>query len=168
MHNDSILRCQRIQALELPASSHTNSISVFSDIDDCVSSPCGVGGDCYDLANAYICDCYRGYTGADCHSICDDKPCHNGTCTLCLEPDCHYFGLPFECNCTGTGIHALLCLEGKLLSLSLSLSLPPSLSPSLPPSLPGREGGSSDLIFNYTNCEPARLGIQGHILLVSF
>ena len=41
-------------------------ICIFSDIDDCVSSPCQNGGACVDGVNSFTCNCKPGYTGPTC------------------------------------------------------------------------------------------------------
>lgn len=39
---------------------------VFSEIDECSSSPCINGGSCQDLTAAYKCNCNPGFTGTHC------------------------------------------------------------------------------------------------------
>ena len=39
---------------------------LYSDIDDCASSPCQNGGTCVDDINSYTCNCDVGYTGENC------------------------------------------------------------------------------------------------------
>ena len=41
---------------------------LFSDIDDCASNHCGIGGNCTDAVNEYNCICFPGYTGTDCET----------------------------------------------------------------------------------------------------
>ena len=43
----------------------TNNV-IISDIDECASNPCDIGGTCYDLINGYRCQCVDGYTGEQC------------------------------------------------------------------------------------------------------
>ena len=50
------------------------------NIDECASSPCESGSECYDLIDGYYCKCLPGYTGRT-HSIdideCTGRPCLN-------------------------------------------------------------------------------------------
>jgi hypothetical protein len=39
---------------------------LFSDVNDCASSPCKNGGSCEDQLNGYKCLCVDGYEGHDC------------------------------------------------------------------------------------------------------
>ena len=38
----------------------------FSDIDECLTSPCQNGGTCTNKENGYTCDCVDGYKGDNC------------------------------------------------------------------------------------------------------
>ena len=40
----------------------------FSDIDECVSTPCQNGGTCKDQVNGYLCQCAPGYTDLQCQT----------------------------------------------------------------------------------------------------
>lgn len=88
-------------------------IIVSADTDDCSSDKCGKNGTCIDLVNSYKCICNPGYTGSDCHSVCDDEPCfNNGTCALCEEGECYGTGLVFMCTCISDNYGAL-CTDSK-------------------------------------------------------
>ena len=39
---------------------------LFSDINECSSSPCQHGGSCADAVNGYVCSCRIGYSGDHC------------------------------------------------------------------------------------------------------
>ena len=41
-------------------------ISLCSDIDDCIESPCANGGTCTDLVDDYSCSCVAGFDGKNC------------------------------------------------------------------------------------------------------
>ena len=41
-------------------------ICIFSDNDECASSPCQNGGACVDGVNSFACNCLPGYSGATC------------------------------------------------------------------------------------------------------
>lgn len=83
------------------------------DIDDCSSDPCGSNGACIDLESSYKCICDPGYTGSDCHSVCDDEHCfNNGTCTLCDGGICKETGLPYTCSCP-SDLYGALCTDRK-------------------------------------------------------
>ena len=43
-------------------------IRLFSDIDECSSTPCKNGGTCYDYIDAFTCYCPPGYTGDYCET----------------------------------------------------------------------------------------------------
>jgi len=49
-----------------------------SDINDCESSPCGGGGTCTDLVNAYSCSCNPGYDGGGTNTPCTCTPIDGG------------------------------------------------------------------------------------------
>ena len=42
-------------------------ICIFSDIDECASSPCQNGGTCVDGVNSFTCSCKPGFTGLTCN-----------------------------------------------------------------------------------------------------
>ncbi len=39
---------------------------LFSDIDECVSSPCENGASCTDQVNGFVCTCASGWTETQC------------------------------------------------------------------------------------------------------
>jgi hypothetical protein len=39
---------------------------LFSDINECLPSPCQHGGKCLDLINTHKCHCLDGFTGTNC------------------------------------------------------------------------------------------------------
>ena len=41
---------------------------VYTDIDECASSPCQNGGTCTDGVNSYTCTCVAGYEGDNCET----------------------------------------------------------------------------------------------------
>lgn len=41
-------------------------VSFFSDIDECISSPCQNGGTCVDLVDGYRCECTQAWEGSNC------------------------------------------------------------------------------------------------------
>lgn len=45
-----------------------NRCYLFTDINECRSSPCVNGGTCKDLINGYECACVTGYGGALCEN----------------------------------------------------------------------------------------------------
>ena len=45
-----------------------NLLILFTDINECVSSPCLNAGPCIDGINAYTCQCVYGYTGVKCET----------------------------------------------------------------------------------------------------
>jgi hypothetical protein len=56
-----------------------------NNIDDCIGVDCPAGLVCVDLANAYECQCPKGFTGAPACDVdideCQSNPCQNeGTC----------------------------------------------------------------------------------------
>ncbi len=44
------------------------AIFLFTDIDECLSSPCMYGATCIDSVNQYDCTCADGYTGIHCET----------------------------------------------------------------------------------------------------
>ena len=40
----------------------------YTDIDDCLPSPCENGGTCTDLVDDFSCDCAAGFTGGTCET----------------------------------------------------------------------------------------------------
>lgn len=81
------------------------------DINDCQPDPCGENGTCIDLTNSFICICDPGYTGPDCHTLCDDGPCNNNSsCSLCEEGSCGKTRLPYTCSCA-SDTYGVLCTD---------------------------------------------------------
>lgn len=77
------------------------------NINECESSPCMSGSECYDLIDGFYCKCLPGYTGRTCSidiDECSSEPCQNkGKCNNLINR--------FECDCTGTGFTGQLCQE---------------------------------------------------------
>ena len=67
MHDGGVKWCKLIGAY---ASSPIHiSVLVLSDINECSSSPCGIGGTCSEEeVNEYTCTCLPGYTGTRCET----------------------------------------------------------------------------------------------------
>jgi len=42
-------------------------------INECMSNPCGMNGECLDLVNEYQCKCYPGFSGKQCSTVADRK-----------------------------------------------------------------------------------------------
>ena len=59
----------------------TLSLFLFTDIDECVSSPCQNGGTCTDEVNGYLCHCAPGFAGLQCQT---GKVAHEFT-TTCVR-----------------------------------------------------------------------------------
>ena len=56
------------------------------EINECLSQPCGSGGNCQDLVGAWFCECDPIYEGKTCESrvsVCDSNPCQNQA--ICIE-----------------------------------------------------------------------------------
>jgi hypothetical protein len=49
-----------------------------ADIDECASSPCGVGGSCTNQVNQYSCSCAAGYGGGGVNNPCTCTPINGG------------------------------------------------------------------------------------------
>ena len=43
-------------------------VAFYSDIDECVSSPCNNGGTCIDEIDSFACLCMPGFTGDQCET----------------------------------------------------------------------------------------------------
>ena len=57
---------------------------LFSEFNECISSPFCGHGQCVDRLNYFICACDPGYTGINCTTEvdeCSSNPCLNMTCT---------------------------------------------------------------------------------------
>ena len=67
-----------------PVLSDCSNLLIFTDINECSSSPCKNNGTCEDQVNGYICLCADGYYGTQCETDindCDPNPClHGGIC----------------------------------------------------------------------------------------
>ena len=52
-------------------------MAIFSDPDECISSPCMNGGSCWDGVNGYMCHCLPGYTNTHCGTgMCPHQVTH--------------------------------------------------------------------------------------------
>ena len=60
-YSDSILLLHPSDMMEI-------NINYFTDINECLSSPCQHGSSCVDDINSYTCICVDGYTGAICET----------------------------------------------------------------------------------------------------
>jgi len=71
------------------------------DIDDCIASPCGDGGNCVDLPNAqgYDCTCDAGYVGGG----------QNMPCEVDFDDDCKGFPCGEDHACTDDGVLSYFC-----------------------------------------------------------
>ena len=47
---------------------HIQTIFTFSDIDDCMETPCNNNGTCIDGIASYKCECPLGFEGQDCET----------------------------------------------------------------------------------------------------
>ena len=78
-----------------PVLSDCSNLLIFTDINECSSSPCKYNGTCEDQVNSYICLCLDGYEELNCSTNTDDcmnNPCLNGgTC----EDDVN----GYQCTC---------------------------------------------------------------------
>ncbi|XP_053395370.1 mucin-like protein [Mercenaria mercenaria] len=89
--------------------SDTRCIHILvSDVDECLSSPCGIGGTCTDMVNGFKCECKDGFTG-----------------TLC-RPDCKAVAAPENGNRNGNytkfgSVVTFDCLDGYLLQGDLAI-----------------------------------------------
>ena len=67
---------QRVPALKMNSYLYTfEKLRIFSDINECQSSPCLNGGNCIDKINKYSCQCAPGYYGAKCGAGNDQHYC---------------------------------------------------------------------------------------------
>ena len=96
-------------------------------INQCASSPCINGAQCFNLVNSYVCNCKSDYYGTNCQlkqNNCASSPCrNNGTCfdqvgSFSCECPAGYFGnicqsITNNClisNCTfGTCVNQVSC-----------------------------------------------------------
>ena len=46
----------------------SQSVIVFSDINECSPNPCQNGATCVDLIGGHRCDCAQGYSGSSCET----------------------------------------------------------------------------------------------------
>ena len=46
----------------------SQSVILFSDINECSPNPCQNGATCVDLIGGHRCDCAQGYTGSSCET----------------------------------------------------------------------------------------------------
>lgn len=42
------------------------SISMFTDVNECLTTPCRNGGTCLNMAGSYSCACSQGWKGRNC------------------------------------------------------------------------------------------------------
>ena len=73
---------------------------IFTQVNECVSSPCQYNGTCEDLLSGFTCTCVEGYNGTMCEEDIDEciaTPCgQNKTCVNvmgsyeCVCPDGFY------------------------------------------------------------------------------
>ncbi|XP_066279041.1 uncharacterized protein [Branchiostoma lanceolatum] len=80
---------------------------VCIDVDECQSNPCQNGGTCFNLENAYRCQCPPQYKGVNCDTErnCYNFPCQNGgTCLEGTSPTPSISGRNCTCPQGYTGV----------------------------------------------------------------
>ncbi|CAH1226926.1 CDH6 [Branchiostoma lanceolatum] len=80
---------------------------VCIDVDECQSNPCQNGGTCFNLENAYRCQCPAQYKGVNCDTErnCYNFPCQNGgTCIEGTSPTPSISGRNCSCPQGYTGV----------------------------------------------------------------
>lgn len=71
-----------------------NQLSLITDYDNCVASPC-LNGICSDALDGYSCECQPGYSGKNCEINVDD--CLENICTN--GATCEDGVLGYSCLC---------------------------------------------------------------------
>ncbi len=77
-----------------------------TDIDECASNPCQLGGTCTDLEDGFHCECFPGYSGFKCETNIDEcasAPCMQPGSNSCVD------GInSFSCLCSA-GYSGSIC-----------------------------------------------------------
>ena len=66
-HNGGVQNCQP-SVKKLTVCQCSNSVILFTDIDECTSLPCQNWATCLDMVASYKCACADGFTGSHCET----------------------------------------------------------------------------------------------------